>query len=63
MQFDLFRTAFIILIIIAINYVEKHPQLEIKCMSVAVEGNKFLALCRDLHVFYMYPVYMAPLSI
>ena len=29
-------------------------------MSVAVEGDKFLALCRDSHVSYLYPVYVAP---
>ena len=48
---------------IAINHDEKHPQLERKCMSVTVEGDKFLALCRDWHVSYLYIVYVAPPSV
>ena len=47
------------LFIIAINHVGKHPQLERKCMSVAVEINKFLELYRDPHVSYLYAVYVA----
>ena len=39
---------------------EQHPQLERKRMSVTAEGDKVLALCRNSHVSYLYPVYVAP---
>ena len=42
------------------NSVEQRPQLERKRMSVTAESDKVLALCRNSHVSYLYPVYVAP---
>ena len=50
---------FFFLFIIAINHVEKTPTTWEK-MLVTIEADKFLALCRDSHVSYLYPVYVAP---
>ena len=48
------------LFIVTTNCVEQHPQLERKRMSVTAEGDKVLALYRNSHVSYLYPVYVAP---